>query len=187
MKITPLQKNKGFTLVEMLVSIALFTIVLVVILSSILTVIDVSRKSQSLAIVMNDMNFVLENITRSVKTGSLKYDDPKTSESRIIVEEDLDGEVREIEYYFFEVGSKGKIFKKITVEDEEKSDVSITSDNIDIDKAVFSVYAGSTANRQPRVLISVKGTAKLSERVSSEFNIQTSVSQRNYDLLQLND
>lgn len=174
------QKNRGFTLVEMLVSIALFAIVLVITLGSIMTIVDVNRKSQSLTIVMNDLNFALENITRSVKTGDIQVSD--SSPSLLYVIEDLKNEKRNIIYKF----DNGKITRKIKPEGDStwSEEVAITSDQIKIETASFTIFGG-TGNgnsRQPRVLISISGTALVGPTISSKFNIQTTVSQRNLEI-----
>ncbi len=176
----PKKNNKGFTLVEMLVSIALFAIVLVITLGSIMTIVDVNRKSQSLTIVMNDLNFALENITRSVKTGDLQVDE-SLSGDEIYVIEDLDNEERHVKYRFY----GNKIERNIKPKDGSWSGyVAITSDQINIDQARFEVYGSTDAgdSRQPRVLISIAGTALVGPTVSSKFHIQTTVSQRNLEV-----
>ncbi len=172
----PKQNNKGFTLVEMLVSIALFAIVLVITLGSIMTIVDVNRKSQSLTIVMNDLNFALENITRSVKTGDVQVDQSTANEIYVI--EDLDNVKRHVKYRF----AQNKIERSVKPEGGSWSDyVAITSDQINIDNARFIVY-DEYESLQPRVLISIAGTALVGPTVSSKFHIQTTVSQRNLEV-----
>lgn len=173
------QKNQGFTLVEMLVSIALFAIVLVITLGSIMTIVDVNRKSQSLTIVMNDLNFALENITRSVKTGEIQ-DESKDDELYVI--EDLGGVPREVKYKF---PGDGKITRNVRLENEDWSgEVAITSDQIKIDDAKFVLRGSkdSDDSRQPRVLITIAGTALVGPTISSKFHIQTTVSQRRLEI-----
>jgi prepilin-type N-terminal cleavage/methylation domain-containing protein len=165
------KNQQGFTLVEMLVSIALFSIVIVVCMGSILTIVDVNRKSQSLSIVMNDLNFVLESMTRSIKTGEIT--DFSNDDITII---DQNG--REIIYRF----NNGKIERSIGTPAEY---ISLTSNQIEITQAGFYVFDNninpSTDNLQPRVLISLTGEVNITERVNSAFKIQTTVSQRNLD------
>lgn len=171
------QKNRGFTLVEMLVSIALFAIVLVITLGSIMTIVDVNRKSQSLTIVMNDLNFVLENITRSVKTGDIQVENSDLTELYVI--EDLGGTKRHVKYKF--EPDNEEITRSISDNGSNWSDyVAITSDQIKIEDAKFILYGstGTNDSRQPRVLITVAGTASVGPTVSSKFHIQTTVSQR---------
>ena len=70
MKISATQKQKGFTLIELLLAVALFSIVVVISFGAIMTTVDVNRKSQTLTTVMNDLNFTLESMTRTIKTAT---------------------------------------------------------------------------------------------------------------------
>ncbi len=67
-----LQKNnsqKGFTLVEMIISIALFTVVAVVAIGALLKVVSSNKKAQSLKTSINNLNFALESISREMRIG----------------------------------------------------------------------------------------------------------------------
>lgn len=65
------QKNQdGFTLLESMVAIAVFSIVMVIGISALLSVNDVNRKSQSQRTIMDNLNFVMEDMARNFKLGS---------------------------------------------------------------------------------------------------------------------
>ncbi len=64
-------KKGGFTLVEMLVAVGLFSIVMVVAVSAILSVISNNKKSQGINNVVNNLNFSIESMVRDMKTGYL--------------------------------------------------------------------------------------------------------------------
>lgn len=186
MKIIFPKNNKGFTLVEMLVSIALFAIVLVITLGSIMTIVDVNRKSQSLTIVMNDLNFALENITRSVKTGDIQVADSNTPRELYVIE-DLKNQKRDVKYIF----EGGSIKRQVRDDNTEPwgQAVSVTSDQIKIEDASFLIYGSKVSgdSRQPRVLITVSGTAMVGPTISSKFHIQTTVSQRRLEVTNAGD
>src|SRR3989344_8196571 len=61
--------TKGFSLIEIMVSLSLFIVVIVISMGSILSVLDANRKSQSLRAVMDNLNFTLESMTRSIRFG----------------------------------------------------------------------------------------------------------------------
>jgi prepilin-type N-terminal cleavage/methylation domain-containing protein len=63
--------NKGFTLVETLVSLALFSIVLVISGGVILSVINSNKKNQAIASVVSNLNYSLDSMIRDIKTGYL--------------------------------------------------------------------------------------------------------------------
>lgn len=62
-------RNKGFTLVEMIVSLAVFMIVAVIAVGALLKITDANSKSQSLKTAINNMNFALDAMSREIRTG----------------------------------------------------------------------------------------------------------------------
>lgn len=168
-------EQKGYTLIEVLVSITLFSLVLVVALGSILTIIDANKKARTLTAVMNNINFSVETMTRAIKTGV----NPTQNDSSIISVDAIryDGSEfarEEITFRWVENDDRGVIEQRIG---EFSNFVPITSSEVDIDNMSFTVLQ-SDAGEQPRTLISVLGTVQLSSRISSRFSIQTTVSQR---------
>lgn len=68
--------QKGFTLVEMIVSIAIFTIVAVIAVGALLKIIDANKKAQSLKTTINNVHYLLDSMSREVRTGSRYYCSP---------------------------------------------------------------------------------------------------------------
>ena len=64
-----LKQHKGFTLIEVMVSISIFTVVMVVALGAILSIVNANRKAQSLHTVINNVNLAVETMTRDLRTG----------------------------------------------------------------------------------------------------------------------
>jgi hypothetical protein len=58
--------------------------------------------------------------------------------------------------------------------------IPITSDQVDITNMTFSVYGG--ANNQPRTQLSIEGDVRINDKISSNFSLQTTVSQRKLNL-----
>lgn len=168
-----LSEGRGFTLVEMLVSVALFSIVMIIMLGAVLAVVDVNRKSQSLTTVMNNLNFALESITRSIKTGELQTINGSFTAISLV---DQDGQ--NIRYAF---NTNGEGVGQITRQVNSGDLVPITSSQMDVENVIFRVFDGSN-NRQPRVLMIIEGKVSVGTKVTSDFSIQTSVSQRELDL-----
>lgn len=194
-----LQNNKGFTLVEMMVSVAIFSIVVMIALGAILTILDANRKSRTLTEVMNNLNFSVEMITRSLKTGvEPGYEDGILHVGSIVLSEA--GFERERTRYKCEgvdggdceeEGVIGRIMQCIDdnfleLECNSNQWSPITSELVDIDSFVISVVPNSVGNRvdfvQPRIQIVISGTAKVNESISSGFSLQTSVSQRRLNI-----
>ncbi|OGE80370.1 MAG: hypothetical protein A2826_02850 [Candidatus Doudnabacteria bacterium RIFCSPHIGHO2_01_FULL_43_23] len=65
--------KKGFTLVEALVSTAVFAVALSSIIGSFLAVLRISAKSKAIRVVEQDARFVSELLVREIRNGSLSY------------------------------------------------------------------------------------------------------------------
>lgn len=62
--------QQGFTLLEAMVAIAIFTIVMVIGISALLNVNNTNKKSQNLRTIMDNLNFTMEDMSRNFKLGS---------------------------------------------------------------------------------------------------------------------
>lgn len=75
------QKNKhnhqhsarGFSLVELLVSLSVFSVVMTISIGTLLIMIDANAKAQALASATTNLSFALDNITREIRTGYHYY------------------------------------------------------------------------------------------------------------------
>lgn len=173
--------GSGFTLIEMLVSVGLFSVVLTVTLGSILTIADANKKARSLMSVMGNLNFAVDAITRSVKTGSDLDDNGNCISTDQVDYEAADpgssARPRVTYCWVVDADDNGSITKQVG------SGVSLplTSPDVDIDYMNFGVF-GTAPGDQPRVAINMEGTVTISPRVSSSFTIQTTVSQRQLNI-----
>lgn len=65
--------KKGFTLIEMIVSLGIFTVVAVIAVGGLLKIMDANRKSFTLKTAINNMNFALESMSREMRVGNNYY------------------------------------------------------------------------------------------------------------------
>ncbi len=61
--------KKGFTLIELMVAVAIFTIVATIALGALLSMTQANRKSQTISSVLNNLDAALEGMTRNIRTG----------------------------------------------------------------------------------------------------------------------
>ncbi len=66
-------KNRGFTLIEMLVSVAVFSMVMVVALGALLALSEANRKAQLLSEATNNFNSAIDSMSRTIRTGSMYH------------------------------------------------------------------------------------------------------------------
>ena len=64
------QSSNGFTLIEMLVSLALFTIVITITMGAFLSLIGNSGRLQNEQTIMTSLTFALDSMTREIRTGT---------------------------------------------------------------------------------------------------------------------
>lgn len=65
--------RNGFTLIEIIVSISIFTVVMLVTMGALLTLNDSSRKAQALRTVIDNLNFAVEDMNRKIRTGDIYH------------------------------------------------------------------------------------------------------------------
>jgi type II secretory pathway pseudopilin PulG len=68
-------KNKegGFTLVELMVSTTIFVVIIISSIGSLLVLLGASKESRGLRFAMDNVNFAMESMTRSVRMGVSYY------------------------------------------------------------------------------------------------------------------
>ena len=169
----------------MLVAVALFSVVMVIAMGAILTVIDANRKAQTLSSVMTNLNFAVESMTRSIKTGV----DPELSGSGKILTIDANDLSRndftrqKVRFSLDRTGGTGKIVRSIG----GSLPVAITAPEVDVTSLSFDLNGQSDSYipadfEQPITLIAIEGVVKISDDIQSSFKIQTSVSQRRLNI-----
>lgn len=195
--------KKGFTLIELMVSITIFSIVMLISVGALLAIVDANRKAQSLKSVMNNLNFALENMSRNIRVGTNYYckpyqlgDDPPSVPSDITTTKDCSGSDGGVLFAF--EGSNGdrndqndQIVYRLNGTSIERSTDSgstftaITAPEVQLTNFRFYVVGsdpltlGNTI--QPRVVMTIQGKAGAGKS-QTEFNVQASVSQRLIDI-----
>ncbi len=72
--------SKGFSLVELMVSLTIFALVMTVSVGTLLVVIDANAKAQALYSVMTNLSFAVDSITRNMRMGYDHYCDSNLHE-----------------------------------------------------------------------------------------------------------
>ena len=63
-------KTKGFTLIEIIVSLAIFSVVAVIAIGALVRVTSANRQAQSIQSGVNNVNFVLDTMSREMRVGT---------------------------------------------------------------------------------------------------------------------
>jgi len=183
-----ISKSSGFTLVEIMVAISIFSIVMVVSLGSILSVLDANKKSQTLRSVMDNLNFSLESMTRDIRFGENYHCstggtitlplDCASGNSTLNLKV-TDGS--QIVYKLVGDGvTSGRIVKTFG-----GTDYNVTSSDVVIQDLKFRVLGSLAYSNgdlsQPKVIIIIKGYVGSKPTTRSSFILETTVSQRKLD------
>lgn len=75
MKTRNKQKNisSGFTLIELMVATSIFVVIMLASMGSLFTLLDASKNSRALRTAMDNVNFAMESMTRSIRMGTNYY------------------------------------------------------------------------------------------------------------------
>jgi len=209
-RFTPLEKKSGirakkwrksltgFTLIEMMVSVAIFAIVMTISLGALLSMSESDRKAQSFKSVINNLNFSMDSMSRSIRTGQSYHCD--ISQTPITSTRDCTGTPASSFAFRPADGSSTVIYKlessNATLCGQPSARVgciarstdggstysSITSSEVYVDVLNFYVTGSGVGDGiQPKVTILISGVVTVTATQTSTFNLQTSVTERVYD------
>lgn len=196
MKIKKTIKNdKGFTLVELMVATSIFVVIIISSIGSLLVLLGASKDSRGLRFAMDNVNFAMESMTRSVRMGVNYYcgvttpgdldsvQDCETGGNLLsFVPQDPDPiQPQERITYRRHTRANGTNTIQRCVGTDDSKCIEIISSDINIEKLKFFVEGSDSVNdqEQAKVYIILKGTVTVKEKDTS-FMIQTLASQRNY-------
>jgi prepilin-type N-terminal cleavage/methylation domain-containing protein len=173
--------KKGFTIIEVLVSVAIFSIVMLVATGSIATIVDANKKAHSLKSVMTNLNFALESMMREIRMGS-NYDCSGTYCTTFTFKPNhtvCGGNINQHISYAYDTTNK-KIVRTMGSNACSDSVADMTASEVSIESLRFYPLGIGTDGVQPRVILVINGTIGAGNSKSS-FNIQTTISQRSID------
>jgi prepilin-type N-terminal cleavage/methylation domain-containing protein len=186
---------RGFTLIELMVATALFIIVMIMAMSSLGVSSSTNKKAQQLSLAMENVNFAMESMTRSLRIGSnytcriepeliILSSNPPTRDCDFNTEGGYLVAFKPsitnsnypsfIAFKSFDNGTWHSLQRC----DNDSTCIDLTSPNVNIEILKFYVIGSNiTDGIQPSVYIMMKGTVTV-EGESSSFAIQTIASQR---------
>jgi prepilin-type N-terminal cleavage/methylation domain-containing protein len=197
---------RGFTLVEVLVSLAIFAIVMTITVGALVSLIDANRRAQSLQEAVNNLNFALESMGRQIRVGDTYRCVSKSTATSTGIDVNVD-QTNNCQfgkpYLAFEPydGVRGDpsdqhVFKWISAtstgstgyiaQSTDGGDTfqRITAPNINVENLLFFVEGaarGAGDGEQPRVIMVTSGSVGTTQRTRVPFNLQTTVTQRLLD------
>lgn len=169
------KESQGFTIIELIVSIGIFTVVAVAAVAALTSVIDANRRTRALTEANNNLNFVLQSMVREIRNG-FNYGCDATSASGTNPCPDGFNEFGFIDSTRDEVGfrlNNASIERKIN----NQSFRAITPNQVDITHLQFRVTGSDQNDQQSRVEITIQAEAGEGDATST-LNLQTTATQR---------
>lgn len=194
-----MKKEKGFTLIEVLVSVGIFAVVMTIALGALLAMTESNRRVETMKSVINTLNFALDSMSRSIRTG-VNYrcsatgtapqscaSSPSTALTFLAANGSVgDGTLQNVQVAYCRgnnstCSSSGTaILRSI---DGGATFAPITSREVVIETLNFYVIGAESGDGiQPKVTVLLTGYVDVSATQRSRFNLQTSITQRLYDL-----
>jgi type II secretory pathway pseudopilin PulG len=197
----------GYTILETMVSVALFVVITLAGMGTLLSAHSLHQKSQNMRSIMDNLNFVMEDISRNLRTGynyhcfvsgnaipSASSPVPSAPKSCAngwaIAFEHAYGDPDENDdqwiYYIASNGvDKGKMFKSTQGPYTASSFIQLTPDEIviDPDASYFAVLGAEASPNQQQPFVTIRLVGSITyKNVVTPFSLQTSVSQRLIDI-----
>lgn len=192
-------RERGYTILETMIAVSVFLVVIMYGMGSLLNANVLHRKSQDLRSILDNLNFVVEDISRNLRTGynyqcfsgadilSSDYlSSPESCASGWGIAFEIsegDPDIYDDQWVYY-ISNDGKVFKS-TQGAAINSFVQLTPDEVVINSiSGFSVLGAeppSANTQQPLVLIKLIGSIT-TRGVITPFSLQTSISQRLLDI-----
>lgn len=201
MSIGSQKQNSGFTLIELMVSLTIFSIVMLISTGTLLTLIDVNAKAQALYMATTNLSFALDIITRDIRTGHAYYCAQIDSGNHYGQDIDLTGTSDcsgktfisftrdwsgERVSYRFRSGDASAVSIEQRVGDSSQEWYPITSSQVTITRFDIIVDESSTTgganNDQPTITLKVAGYINNGLDTDTDFNIQSHIVSRRLDI-----
>jgi type II secretory pathway pseudopilin PulG len=186
------RQEAGFTLVEMIVAVGLFTVVMLISLAALLALVDANRKARAIESVMNNLNIALDGMVRNMRMGSEYHcgagDVTQTQDCATVPGSSVaflrfggtSGNVDDYFIYSFNPTSR-RLERK---EGVNATAYAVTAPEIEIDDLKFYVIGTTPGDgSQPKIVIVMKGTVGADRvRTRTTFSIQATAVQRVLDI-----
>jgi type II secretory pathway pseudopilin PulG len=188
---TTTNSKRGFTLVELIVSIGLFIIVLTIAASAYLSLISLNRKARATNDLVSNISYIVESMSRSIRTGTNyqcgglgSTNCPAGNPTFSFSNDQTPSQT--VTYYLKQGSAGGFIAQCIGGSCTQASADPLSDSRINVTSLVFYVQGvgpSTVDHMQPRVLFTVSGTITPdTQSAPVSFTIEGSATQRQIEL-----
>ncbi len=194
------KKNTGYTIIETMIAISLFLVIIIAGMSALLNANVLHYKSQDMRSIMDNLSFIMEDISRNLRTGSTircindgdyvnTLTTPKSCSTGggIVFEEASGSASNSSDQWIYKIESTdgGASYNISKSTNSGASWVQLNASEIKLSSVSgFSVLGAESLvagnQQQPLVIIRLVGTIT-TKNILTPFSLQTSISQRLID------
>jgi len=171
-----LKRQQGLTLIEILISLSIFSIVITIIGNITFDTLRAEAVAASNQVALDNARFILQRIAKSLRVSVIKTPGNNLDSDIIKMEHPRRGTV---EYFL----SGNRIVERLG--EDSTTDSFLDSSNVDIEKFIFNIKGADNGSdsRQPQIsiILQVKPPNARQEELPP-INIQTTLSQRCLDI-----
>lgn len=173
------ESGTGYTLVELIVAVGLFSLVMLLASGAYLMMIGISRQAQGITTGINNLSFALEAMTRSIRTGT-SYDCGGLG--------DCPGGASSFSFVNADGVSVTYSLSGSTIQETKGGGGQNTMTDSSVSVSSLTFYAFGTPSArggdydQPRVTIVVSGTVSSGPGKTEAFTVETGATMRGSDL-----
>lgn len=178
--------KKGFTLIELMVSVSIFLIIMTVSMGALLSVFAANRKFEALKTVMDNLNLSVESMSREMRFGKNYHCIPETTDEIPLTSPENCPTGSDGVSFLAEDGTTQIVYEINGTEIDKSTDggttfVPVTAPEVSISSLTYYVTGATPSDAsQPKVLIKIQGYSGTSTAATA-FTLQTLVSQRALD------
>jgi prepilin-type N-terminal cleavage/methylation domain-containing protein len=175
------KRTRGYTLIELIVSVGLFALVMTLAAGAYVVVIGVNRQTQGISSGIDTLSFALETMTRTIRTGT-SYGVGGPTFSVLSSSQNTT-----VSYALTNYTVNGVTYGAITQTTGSSGAVPLTDPSVNITSLNFyatgvNSYSSNGDKTQARVTIVVSGTVSSGPGKTVSFTVQTSATMRGSDI-----
>jgi type II secretory pathway pseudopilin PulG len=185
--------SRAFTLLEIIVSTGVFVITMVILISSLVSLSNESRKARTIRMVTDNLSAAVDSIARNVRMGSTFHcgceSSPAAYDSGKDCTMDTEGAGGATCFAYESQGGSSLnpndqvVYRLFSGRVQRSTDggvsfLNLTAPEITISNLRFFVYGTTKTQDQPIVTVVMRGATGATTRTSTTFNLETTIAAR---------
>lgn len=184
----------GFTLIEMIVSMSIFTVIMLMIVGALISLDNAARKARAVRLVTDNLSAAIDSMSRNIRMGSTFHCGCEATAAAYATPKDCSftdtlGNGGEACFAFEgQNGNSAVVTDQIVYQlsgnriqrsvDAGTTFLDLTAPELKVNDLRFFVYGSAVDQDQPVVTMLLRGVAGITAKDTTNFNLQTTISGR---------